>query len=339
MNFRFFGQKLDGRQRVIALIFIVALALVIAHLDLDTRSQYRVNLYPILVVLAVLVFEQFGLLAVAGSLGLYHLVSMEHHVESAVMLINNLSQLFVNSLVGVLCLLAIRFYRSRLEQEGRIANVRRDTVDYLIHELRNPLFAARGLLHAGLERQGASQELFTVKDLLVDVERVLERLHDSNYSDVNTQTTPTLTDLEPLVEVMLERFRRLDSRHSYELTVAGGTPAAICDRKLVERILENLLGNAMRYARNGKVEVILEYADQGCLLTVKDDGPGVREAEKESIFGHHQRGESGTSGPPGLGVGLYLARQYAEAQLGRLIARPGERGVFQLWLPAPELEI
>jgi hypothetical protein len=170
-------------QRGGALLLLVLLALGLARFDLHTRLEYRLNIYPLLVTLAVFVFEELGLLAIAGSLCLYHLVSLEHHWESHVMLVSNLGQVFGNCLVGILSLLVIRFYRERLEHERTMAQARRDTIDYLIHEVRNPLFAARGLLYASSIRPDAPAEVSQVRGLLQGIEELLEQLHDAFAQD------------------------------------------------------------------------------------------------------------------------------------------------------------
>lgn len=331
---RLFEAILAGRlkpwQRWTGLLFVVVLAILLTRLDLHTRLLYRMNLYPILVLVAVILFREPGLLTIAGSLGLYHLVSLEHHWETRAMLVANLEQLFLNSLVGVLCLLVMRFYKQRLEEEERASLARRDTVDYVIHELRNPLFAARGLLYSA----DSTPQAAVVRSLLDGMDDLLEQLHDSHSPDrvIVPRTRPL--PLDPLLKEVVTRFSELDNRHLYILEQTD--PATVqADSKLVTRMVENLLGNAMRYAREGQVRLWVKPVDSGYSLIVEDEGPGVTQAEAEGIFERHQRGAAGVTGPPGLGIGLYLSRRYAEAQHGTLIVHPGPRGHFELWLPAP----
>ena len=331
---KFLDAILAGRlkpwQRWTGMIFVVVLAILLARLDLHTRLLYRMNLYPILVTVAVILFREPGLLTIAGSLGLYHLVSLEHHWETRAMLVANLEQLVLNSLVGVLCLLVMRFYKQRLEEEARASLARRDTVDYVIHELRNPLFAARGLLYSVDIPQAA-----VVRSLLDGMDDLLEQLHDSHSPDrvIVPRTRPL--PLAPLLQDVVARFGELDTRHTYRLEEVHSDAAVQADPRLVMRMVENLLGNAMRYAREGPVNLRVEPLDLGFTLIVEDEGPGVAHAEADRIFERHQRGEAGETGAPGLGIGLYLSRRYAEAQGGTLTVRPGPRGHFELWLPEP----
>jgi two-component system sensor histidine kinase BaeS len=142
--------------------------------------------------------------------------------------------------------------------------------------------------------------------------------------------------MAPLLHDLISRFQQFDSRHQYQLVAPEMLLKARCDSKLTMRILENLLGNAMRYAVPGGVEIRLECASQGCRLIVEDEGPGVAASEATTIFERHRRGSAGRSGPPGLGIGLNLSRGLAVSQGGTLSVVPGSKGRFELWLPAAE---
>ncbi|MCA9791955.1 MAG: HAMP domain-containing histidine kinase, partial [Candidatus Eremiobacteraeota bacterium] len=256
----------------------------------------------------------------------------EHQWESRTMLINNVGQLFINLLVGGLCLVVLRFYRQILTQEQEMGRARRDTVDYLIHEVRNPLFAARGTIRALEYRGDGPAELARVRELLEGVESMLEQLHDAHSPDRRFEVHARAIDLVPTLRQFVDRFAALDSRHHYRLETSESLESR-CDPELVKRILENLLGNAVKYSEPGPVTVSARLDGPHCLVVVEDQGPGLAEDECQQIFERHRRGRAGRAGPPGLGVGLFLARSYAEVQSGSLRAEPGRKGRFELRLP------
>src|SRR5207302_7639472 len=90
------------------------------------------------------------------------------------------------------------------------------------------------------------------------------------------------------------------------------------DAPKVERIVDNLLANALRHTPPGaEVRVRVAAADDGALISVDDRGPGVGEAERETIFEIFRRGSAGVASGRGTGVGLALVAQFAALHGGR----------------------
>lgn len=107
------------------------------------------------------------------------------------------------------------------------------------------------------------------------------------------------------------------------------------DAPKVERMLENLLSNAVRYSpREGRIWLRVREAEGGTLLVVEDEGPGVPDELKTSIFEPFQRGLE-TSALPGTGIGLSLVARFAELHGGRAWVedRPGGGASFRILLP------
>lgn len=107
------------------------------------------------------------------------------------------------------------------------------------------------------------------------------------------------------------------------------------DAPKVERMLENLLSNAVRYSpREGRIWLRVREAEGGALLLVEDEGPGVPDELKTAIFEPFQRGHE-TSALPGTGIGLSLVARFAEIHGGRAWVedRPGGGASFRILLP------
>jgi two-component system sensor histidine kinase TctE len=100
----------------------------------------------------------------------------------------------------------------------------------------------------------------------------------------------------------------------------------------VARIVDELLGNALQYART-RVHVDLRRDGDEALLSVSDDGPGVPESEREAIFERFRRGTS--SVPGGSGLGLALVRESVQAVGGdaTTVESPWGGLTVRVWIP------
>jgi signal transduction histidine kinase len=108
------------------------------------------------------------------------------------------------------------------------------------------------------------------------------------------------------------------------------------DAPKVERIVENLLTNALKHTPDDTdVNVRVEGRDGGVLIVVDDRGPGVAEEERELIFEMFNRGGDPGRAAPGAGVGLALVAQFAALHGGRAWVEdhPGGGASFRVFLP------
>ena len=93
---------------------------------------------------------------------------------------------------------------------------------------------------------------------------------------------------------------------------------AVVDRSMVERIVENLLMNAAKHTPvDATVWVRVRPSGTGAELVVEDDGPGIPEPIRDSLFRPFERGPSSSPHAPGVGLGLSLVARFAELQGGR----------------------
>jgi signal transduction histidine kinase len=204
----------------------------------------------------------------------------------------------------------------------------------LAHDLRSPAvtistYAAligdtdddddRALMVEGL-RDGSAY-----LDRLVDGLLSLSRIGRSDGE-------PESVDLEAVVNGVA---RRLAAAYpSLEVTTSGDLPVIQADRLRIEQVVDNLLGNAAKHGGREDLTVTVSWAADrdGGTLTFADDGRGVGEDERESIFGLFRRGSTGATGS---GVGLGLVRRIVDHMGGSIqVAPSGGGAVFELRLPA-----
>jgi signal transduction histidine kinase len=111
------------------------------------------------------------------------------------------------------------------------------------------------------------------------------------------------------------------------------------DAGRLEQILDNLLSNAVKYSpHGGEIRVRLGEAQDGVVLTVSDTGIGLTPGAQDRIFEPFGRAANASrQGLPGMGLGLHICRQIADAHGGRMWAESGGEGQgmhVSLWLPS-----
>jgi two-component system sensor histidine kinase KdpD len=243
-------------------------------------------------------------------------------------------------------LLGVAIDRERLAQEALEAEAlrRSDAVKTAVlravsHDLRSPLMAI--LTSAGaLARtdfslsEGDRHEL--VETILSESER-LDRLV-GNLLDLSrleagvAEPEPGLWAVDDLVVQALDE---IGEPGRVEVALAEGTPAVRVDVHQIERVLVNLIENALRYSPSSEsVRVQVSTTGSEVLVRVIDRGPGVDQGELERIFEPFQRG-SRSGEARGAGLGLAISRGFAEANGGRIWAesRQGQGASFVLALP------
>ncbi len=211
------------------------------------------------------------------------------------------------------------------------------------HDLRQPLHAM-GLFAEALRQRVHEPEVAHLVHSINESVDALEGLF-SELLDITRIDSGGVEVHEQHFEVgdILRKLRLHFEPSAFEkglsLRLRGGHRAALADPLLVERILRNLVSNAIRYTVDGTVLVSCRSRAGRLLLQVWDTGPGIREAEQARIFEEfYQLPTTGIVSPEqkkGLGLGLAIVRRLAELMNTPLTLRstPGRGTVFTLELP------
>lgn len=150
---------------------------------------------------------------------------------------------------------------------------------------------------------------------------------------------PRETVLAPLVRSAASQYAAKAEAAGVALSLGETAGCAVCDPKWTEEALCNLLDNAIKYTpTGGNVQLDVVCYPMFCALRVRDDGPGIPESEQAKIFARFYRAPNAYD-KPGVGIGLYLARQIAQGQGGyiKCTSAPGKGSTFALYLPAAAL--
>jgi signal transduction histidine kinase len=218
------------------------------------------------------------------------------------------------------------------------ARERRFTSD-VAHELRTPVTALLGeasLLRDHLDRM--PEEARRPAELLIaDVarlRRLVEELMEVSRFDAGRETVQA-EDVD-LVTVVRALIRARGWEDAARLVVDASSVELSSDRRRLDRIVGNLLGNALEHGRTG-VRVRVGREGREAFVEVSDTGPGIAPEHLPHIFDRFSKGDPSRAGG-GSGLGLAIARENARL-LGGDIEVHSEVGVgttFRLWLPVPE---
>jgi PAS domain S-box-containing protein len=236
---------------------------------------------------------------------------------------------------------AFRREREAAQRLRALDDMKNTFLEAVSHDLRTPLTS---ILGSALTLEQTRFELPKAESLdLVrrvasnarKLERLLSDLLDLDRLQrgiVSPQRRPT--DLAALVARTVDE---LEDPAGHEIDVDVEAVTVSVDAAKVERIIENLLSNAIRHTPPGtRIWLRASSLDGGLMLVVEDEGPGVPDDLREAVFEpFRQAPGSSSEHSPGVGVGLSLVRRFAELHGGRawLEARDGGGASFKVFLP------
>jgi two-component system sensor histidine kinase MtrB len=228
----------------------------------------------------------------------------------------------------------------RLEELSRL---QRRFVSDVSHELRTPLTTVRmaaDLLHESRDQfdpisrrsvELLQNELNRFEELLADLLEISR--FDAGAAALDLEDV----DLRDIVNRVLENHETLLHRKGCAVELDMPVPCkAKVDSRRIERILRNLIGNAIEHSEGQPIRISTAYDDDAAAVGVRDHGVGFRSEEAEMVFSRFWRADPArarTTG--GTGLGLSIALEDARLHGGRLDAwgSPGEGAYFRLTLP------
>jgi two-component system sensor histidine kinase KdpD len=213
----------------------------------------------------------------------------------------------------------------------------------LSHDLRTPLASIIGAVST-LRQLGDKMPADSRQDLLASIEEEAGRLSRfvANLLDMSRIESGALNvrrdwvDVSDVVRSAVERARKLLPGSAPTISIAASLPFVRGDAHLLEQVLFNLLDNAGKYARSAPAMVHARKDGGDVLITVTDEGPGIKPADLEKVFEKFYRGGRADGRQAGTGLGLSISRGIIEAMGGTITAqspairRRGTRMVIRL---------
>jgi signal transduction histidine kinase len=222
--------------------------------------------------------------------------------------------------IGVLQEVMLQMASELEQREGYV----QDFASQVSHELKTPITAIRGaaeLLQQGLHDMPVADRQRFIGNILEDaqrMERLVTRLLALARLENERQKRSDAFEVVPWVERQLQRYGE-----RVHLSVALPPEVIAIDPEQLASALINLVENALRYAGDSQVQVILSAEGTRLHIDVRDRGPGVSEANRKRLFERFfttERDQGGT------GLGLAIVRAIAEARGGRVAASFSDQG-------------
>ena len=249
-------------------------------------------------------------------------------------------------LPGLASLLGVALDRERLQTEALEAEAlrRSDAMKTALlrsvsHDLRSPLMAiltsASALDRADLElaEEDRHELLEAILIEAARLDRIVSNLLDlSRLQSGAAQPDLALCSVDDLV---VQAIADVDDADRVQVALGAGSPAVRADAHQIERALANLIENALKYSPpEAPVRLQVSGTPSEVYVRVIDHGPGIPAEDLDRLFEPFQRGGA-AAGQRGAGLGLAIARGFAEANGGRVWAesRAGQGATFVLALP------
>ncbi|NES94478.1 MAG: response regulator [Desertifilum sp. SIO1I2] len=236
-----------------------------------------------------------------------------------------------------------RLYQKTRQQAEQLLELDRQKTEFfqnISHEFRTPLTLTIGPLEStvasgqGLSYEQSAIALRNQRRLL----RLVNQLLDLQRLDAGRmQPSFRPCNLGELVNQIVDAFGSYCEKKGIELvTQLASVPPIYLDVERFDKVLYNLLSNAMKFTNvGGQITVILQKAGDHCLLQVQDSGIGIRADQIPHLFERFRQAEGSVNRSyEGTGLGLALVRELVELHGGQISVESiyGEGSTFSVWL-------
>ena len=237
----------------------------------------------------------------------------------------------------------ILVYLRDMEERKKVDELKDQFIGLVSHELRTPLTVIMGAVNTALsEATHLSPE--ETRQLLEDaaseselLSHILENLLELSRSQADRLTLHLEPlKLEDVVQKTIHEARCHSSMHQFVMDLPKKIPPLRADRIRLERILHNLVENAVKYSPGGEVRVSARQEGKNLVIAVHDQGPGLSPHDQARLFQPFWRTrQAETDFTKGVGLGLVVCRRLVEAHGGKiwLESEPGQGTTFFFTLP------
>ena len=201
---------------------------------------------------------------------------------------------------------------------------KKQLIDGIAHELRTPLVRLRYRLEmsenlSGAESQALNRDIGQLEALIEEL------LTYARLDRPQTELHLSTPDLPVWLQTHINDVQSVNPQRKLLTAITPGAYGAL-DMRLMERVLDNLMNNAMRYSET-TLRIGLDLQGSQAILCVEDDGPGIEPAEREKVFEPFVRLDpSRDRATGGCGLGLAIVRSIAQAMGGSVRCEASELG-------------
>ena len=231
-----------------------------------------------------------------------------------------------------------------ISERKKLDQLKDEFIGFVSHELRSPLTVITGAVNTVLtERARLSPE--ETRQLLQDAALEAQSLSHllGNLLELSrVQANRLIIHIEPVdvqkvIRETAEEMKRQSSKHQFIVKVPKELPLVHVDQLRLERVLHNLIENAVKYSpQGGEIRVSAKSEGERLVIGVSDQGIGISPSDQAKLFGPFRRlEESRPDGVGGVGLGLLVCRRLVEAHGGQIWveSEPGRGSTFFFTLP------
>ncbi|OGV68441.1 MAG: hypothetical protein A3K19_10180 [Lentisphaerae bacterium RIFOXYB12_FULL_65_16] len=215
-------------------------------------------------------------------------------------------------------------HREDLIRELEAKNAELERFTYAVsHDLKSPLITVKGFLSL-IEHEAMAGEYANLPNYIERVNRASDKMSDLlddllQLSRAGRFThPPEEVRLDVLVRDVLDMLSGRIATQKAQVTVSGQLPAVQAVRPRLSQVLENLIDNAVKFARPGsepRIEIGAQPREDDVVIFVRDDGIGVNPKDQQRVFDLFDKLDPKTEGS---GIGLALAKRIVESHGGRI---------------------
>ncbi len=233
---------------------------------------------------------------------------------------------------------------ANIEELKSVESLRRELIANVSHDLRTPLAIMQGYVETlqmkveSLNEDERNKYLGIIQKSIEKLSGLIAQLFE--YSKLEAKQIEPKKEPFPISDLahdVGEKYQQLASEKGIQiqLDIEKNLPLVFADISLVERVIQNLMDNALNYTpKDGRVTIQLNSDQKNVIIAIKDTGPGIPEEEQSYIFERFKKASSSKAGQ-GTGLGLAIAKKIIEIHEStiRVISKPDQGTEFRFSLP------
>ncbi len=235
---------------------------------------------------------------------------------------------------------------ANIEEIKSVERLRRELIANVSHDLRTPLAIMQGYVETLIMKEDTISKEDRVKHLntVLSSSKRLSKLVGQLFEYSKLEAKQIQPQKEPffmseLAQDVLAKYKILAEKRNIQLALdrQGELPMVFADVSLVERVIQNLMDNALKFTPdNGKIALELSETNSGIEVKVSDSGPGIPEDQQAHIFERYFKAKNNEHKSSGAGLGLAIVKKILEIHDSTISvsSRPNQGATFAFFLPS-----
>ncbi|MCK4355066.1 HAMP domain-containing histidine kinase [Candidatus Parcubacteria bacterium] len=238
---------------------------------------------------------------------------------------------FIFLYFGFMLIRSVRGEVKRREEAEILSQAKSEFISMASHQLRTPLTAIKGYTSMMLEESYGKIEprgKRVLSNVLISSDRLVKIVEDLlNISRIELgrmKLEKQFTDMKEMIDSI---YKEMEARAKEKnLKLVWKKPKTVfpklnIDALKIRQVIYNIVDNAIKYTKTGKIKIELQKQGSNLLITISDTGRGFSEKDRNKLFELFSRGDAGTNiFVEGTGMGLFVARKFITLHQGRIWA-------------------